>query len=261
MNEFMNEIDQTDHIGGIVIAVPARDEFDRIERCVSSLLRAIDALGMWTEPRSIAVVAVVASDGSTDGTNELLERLAALEPGVIAIRGNWNAAGGARRAAVDHGLAILAAHGIASDAVWIATTDADTAVPADWLMRHVHMAESGHDALAGIVELSDDHDRTAEVLASFSASYPLGESDHEHVHGANLGIRASAYLDAGGFPAIVVAEDHGLWNELRRRRFRIASPVDLRVFTSSRLRGRAPGGFADTIAEQLAMHSTAIAGS
>ena len=76
----------------------------------------------------------------------------------------------------------------------------------------------------------------------------IGDS-HDHVHGANFGMRGSAYCAADGFPDIDVAEDHALWNELRRRKFRLVSPVDLRVSTSTRLVGRAAGGFADTCAE------------
>ena len=249
-------LDHVDHVNAIVVAIPARDEAARVVRCVLSVLTAIDAMNAEHE-RPLEVSVVVASDGSTDGTDQLLDAMARLEPSVTVVKGQWGSAGGARRAAVDHALAQIAPHGVDASTIWIATTDADTAVPADWLIRHVRLAESGHDALAGIVELSDDDNRTVEVVATFAENYPVGETTHPHVHGANLGVRASAYHAAGGFPEIVVAEDHGLWNELRRHRFRIASPVDLRVFTSARLRSRAPGGFADTIALQLALGTVA----
>jgi hypothetical protein len=37
------------------------------------------------------------------------------------------------------------------------------------------------------------------------------DGTHPHVHGANLGIRADAYSDAGGWNDLTVAEDHCLW--------------------------------------------------
>lgn len=244
----------SDQIAAIVVAVPARDEQDRIARCVLSLLTAIDTLSAERGSRRechIDVIVAVASDGSTDDTDAILDAIGRLEVSVSVVSGRWGSAGGARRAAVEHGLATITRRSVPSNSIWIATTDADSAVPADWLVRHVDLAHAGHDALAGIVELADDADRTAEVLASFTSTYVIGPTSHPHVHGANLGIRASAYLAAGGFPAVIVAEDHGLWNELRRRQFRMASPTELRVFTSSRISGRAPGGFADTMARQV----------
>lgn len=85
----------------------------------------------------------------------------------------------------------------------------------------------------------------------FRRIYELGRDSHTHVHAANLGVRASAYLAVGGFSELQVAEDHALWNELRRRRFHCVSPLDVRVSTSARLRARAPGGFGDTLGAVL----------
>jgi hypothetical protein len=66
-----------------------------------------------------------------------------------------------------------------------------------------------------------------------------------HVHGANLGVRADAYLRAGGFATLPEHEDVDLVARLR------ADPrVDVRpsdaadVLTSGRTTGRTPGGYA-----------------
>ena len=40
--------------------------------------------------------------------------------------------------------------------------------------------------------------------------FDTGTGQHAHVHGANLSFRASAYLEAGGFPELPTAEDHAL---------------------------------------------------
>ena len=237
-----------DLVRALVVGVPARDEETRIAACLLSVLAAVSALD-----RDVAVAVVVANDDSFDATDALIDTIAACEPLVHAIHGGWRSAGGTRRAAIDHGLHVLASAGFTdANSIWIATTDADTTVSTDWLLRHLHHAESGHDALAGVVDLTDDDDRTAEVLATFTELYELGPESHLHVHGANLGIRASAYLAAGGFPEVTVSEDHALWNELRRQEFRVVSPVDVRVSTSVRLQGRAAGGFADTMARIMA---------
>ncbi len=134
----------------------------------------------------------------------------------------------------------------------MATTDADSQVAADWLARQLHYASRGADAVAGTIDLIDDPDRSPEVAEMFRRIYNLGRDSHTHVHAANLGVRASAYLAVGGFSELKVAEDHALWNELRRHSFHCVSPLDVRVSTSARLRARAPGGFGDTLDAVLA---------
>jgi cellulose synthase/poly-beta-1,6-N-acetylglucosamine synthase-like glycosyltransferase len=73
------------------------------------------------------------------------------------------------------------------------------------------------------------------------------DGSHSHVHGANLSMRADAYLDAGGWSKLPLAEDHCLWQRLKRRGWRVASTAKSVVVTSARLEGRASGGFADTL--------------
>jgi hypothetical protein len=103
------------------------------------------------------------------------------------------------------------------------------------------------------VELCDDSDRTEELLALFARNYSVDPcGTHTHVHGANMGIRADAYLAAGGFPSVQKSEDRLLWNEVVRLNHRVISPVGLTVATSGRLKGRVVGGFADSMANAWA---------
>jgi hypothetical protein len=76
----------------------------------------------------------------------------------------------------------------------------------------------------------------------FRQFYVRGGEHHPHVHGANLGVRADAYLAAGGFAAHPTGEDHALWRALADRP-RIATRR-IPVVTSARRRARAPSGFA-----------------
>ena len=85
------------------------------------------------------------------------------------------------------------------------------------------------------------------VRGLFLLHYTVGSDSHVHVHGANLGVRADAYMSVGGFPSIALAEDHALWRALTAGGFRCRSSVALSVSTSGRLVGRARGGFADNL--------------
>ena len=77
-----------------------------------------------------------------------------------------------------------------------------------------------------------------------SSSTACTACTHHHVYGANLGVRADAYLRVGGFPADGSGEDHGLWQRLAAAGYTLVQPVGIRVRTSARLRGRADGGLA-----------------
>ncbi len=62
--------------------------------------------------------------------------------------------------------------------------------------------------------------------------------------GANLAVRADAYLDCGGFPIVGHGEDQLLVDDLARRGHRVARTRNVRVRTSGRLAGRADRGLA-----------------
>ena len=73
------------------------------------------------------------------------------------------------------------------------------------------------------------------------------EAPHPHVHGANLGLRADAYLAVGGWSVPEHGEDQQLFADLRAAGYTVASPRSLVVTTSGRSRSRVRGGFADVL--------------
>jgi cellulose synthase/poly-beta-1,6-N-acetylglucosamine synthase-like glycosyltransferase len=223
--------------------VPCRDERDRLDDCITALLHAADHV-----PRPTTIAIVVACDSTTDGSDRIVHRWSETDPRVTGIDGAWGGAGGARRAACAAGWAQVASLGHRASTTWIASTDADTLVPPDWLTSQLSYAWQGFEAVAGIVDLRDDEPLDGAVATAFAGHYPVGRSTHRHVHGANLGVRADAYLAAGGFPPLDVSEDHALWTALHDAGRRCVSSVSVRVATSGRLVGRATGGFADTVA-------------
>jgi glycosyltransferase involved in cell wall biosynthesis len=215
------------------VVVPARDEEERLPACLAALR---EAAGTARVPVHLLVVA----DACTDETAAVAARGGAQ---VIEIRAR-NV--GAARAA---GMAWLLRRTADADpaAVWLATTDADTVVPAGWLRRQFGYARQGWDMVLGTVTVTDWGEHPPHLPAVFAAMYEFGGGPHPHVHGANLGIRASAYLAAGGFKPLRTAEDHALMAAVTEAGGQVLQASDVTVETSARRRARAPRGFSQAL--------------
>jgi len=110
-------------------------------------------------------------------------------------------------------------------------------------------ADLGWDAVVGTVRVADWSGYRAGVRSLFRDRYGAASGPHPHVHGANLGFRASAYLRAGGFPEVPTAEDHALVAALTASGARVRRIRALAVTTSARREARAPHGFSHYLAE------------
>jgi glycosyltransferase involved in cell wall biosynthesis len=232
-------------IGHVVVVVPAHNEIDRINRCLESLNTARDRIRNEVLV-SIVVVADRCSDHTATAAVSTLDR----STDVVLVTAARNV-GHARQLGTETGLRVAQAH--PTDRVWLANTDADTVVPPDWLDIHTEVGRRGFTAVAGRVELDRSTICSPTLEDAFARRYAVGLDGHDHVHGANLGCRADAYVAVGGWRPIATGEDHDLWNRLRA-----VGPVlpcsDLVVATDARLVGRAPEGFARDMAA-LAGHS------
>lgn len=222
-------------LGALLVAVPARNEAASIERCLTSIAEASAHV-------ALPVVVAVAADSCNDATADVAGSVAPSgHCAVVVTSGSWRAVGAARRAAVDAGIAQLPT---LAEHVWIASTDADCAVPADWLVKHCAAAQAGLDAVSGRVMLDPDS-TSPSMLAWFATDYGRSRA---HVHGANLGVALHAYTAVGGWCRhTVVGEDHRLWRDLRGAGFRAAYRPELVVATSSRTSSRVVGGFASRL--------------
>jgi glycosyltransferase involved in cell wall biosynthesis len=229
----------------IAVLIPARDEEQLLPRCLRSVLEACRRL-----PNGVTSDIVNVVDRSTDSTREIAEDLIQHE-GVV-IETNAGSVGSSRALAAK--IALRRYRG-PRERCWLANTDADCEVPADWLIRQLAFAEGGYAAVAGIIDVDTFAEHEASVPHLFRLTYLIHtDGTHPHVHGANLGVRADAYLEAGGWSNLFTAEDHDLWQRLLRGKHRRSSTASLRVVTSGRRTGRAPHGFADA----LAAHNRAI---
>lgn len=224
-------------IEAVVVVVPVHDEAALLEGCLVALRAAVAALAL---PCEVKVVLDACSDASGD--------VAARHPFPV-VHSAARAVGAARALGIAAGL--RAVRHVASARVWIANTDADSQVPAEWLTSQIALADGGADVVVGTVrpdfeDLSPAH--RERWLATHEPGAPNG-----HTHGANLGVRASTYLAAGGFRAASEHEDVLLVDECRRFGASIAASDAGEVLTSGRFIGRTPGGYAGYMREQARM--------
>ncbi|WP_417742832.1 glycosyltransferase [Salipiger sp.] len=239
------------------ITVPARNEAERIVPCLEAARRALQGRGGL-------VLVVNGSDDATfshardwfaaTGTAGLLIDLADTPEGGV---------GAVRRQAV-----AAAAPRLTDDGV-VLTTDADSRVFPDWLdanlseltqadlicgsvvpdpeeFAQLPLIISQRGAAEGeYVALTLALRQLIDPLAHDSAPCGLGAA------GASLAFRMPLYTETGGIPALPGNEDRAFAALAEDRGWRVRYSPTVRVSTSCRLDGRAPGGMADALAQRI----------
>jgi glycosyltransferase involved in cell wall biosynthesis len=210
----------------IGIIVPAHDEEERIEDCIKSLLEA--ASHPYLDDESVEIIVVL--DACEDRTGSLARSLGARTVNVCS---------------KNVGLARQTGANIALNegARWLAFTDADSVVAPDWLAAQLSL---GADAVCGTIAVEDWGAYGERMHRHFQLTYTDADG-HSHIHGANLGVSAAAYQNAGGFAPLQTGEDVALVDALRVTGARIAWSRTPRVVTSVRPNYRAPRGFGATL--------------
>lgn len=125
--------------------------------------------------------------------------------------------------------------------LWLATTDADSEVPPDWLTHQIDCRKRSVEFWAGRVEVRDWAGRLAHTPRLWGEMY---HSEQAPIHGANLGISADLFLRVGGIPPLPTGEDDALLSAVTREGSVVCHDWRAPVVTSSRKGGRAPRGFA-----------------
>ncbi|MHC6225630.1 glycosyltransferase family 2 protein [Pseudomonas sp. X10] len=207
----------------IAVIIPAHNEARRLGRC----LAAVKLAARQAEDAGHPVQTLVVLDQCTDSSEAI-----ALRHGVETLVVDAGNVGQARRA----GAALMLERG----ARWLACTDADSRVPAHWLLWQLECAA---DAVCGTVHIEHWQSwQDAGLRRRYRNGYRACE-DHRHIHGANLGVCAQAYQRVGGFPPLPTHEDVHLVNALQAIGARIVWTARHSVATSSRGDSRARGGF------------------
>lgn len=250
-----------------VVAVPARDEEDRIEACLSALTRQRRPHG--TAPEAGFGILLLANNCRDATIPRALALLRArnipyrvIDAVLPARKAN---AGFARGLALDMA-SLWMGRGRGDGA--LLTTDADTVVPPDWLDRNL-AGLAGCGAVAGrfafdpveAAALPAHLRRRRKTEAAYERALlllaarldPLPHDpwpNHWTASGASFALTLSAYRRIGGQPAVAVGEDRALAAALARHDILIRHDPDIVVTTSARLDGRAAGGCAMALHER-----------
>ncbi|MEW5812266.1 MAG: glycosyltransferase family 2 protein [Actinomycetota bacterium] len=216
----------------IVVVVPAHNEADHLPAC----LRALTTAALCVP---VPVATVVVLDACDDGSERLAGRFG---PDVHVVSVDAGNVGAARAAGFSY------ARTLCDDGptTWYATTDADSVVGPDWLVR---MTAPKADMVLGVVRVPLWRNFPAAVARRYLRAYRSDGPGHSHIHGANMGFRASAYWQVGGFRALETAEDADLVDRFLSARLLVHRDSGLSVATSDRVDGRAPRGFAAHLRE------------
>jgi hypothetical protein len=225
------------------VMIPAKNEEDSLGEALGSLERSFAVVADGDIVLRAAVVLDSCRDASADVAFEwkrVMERRWRMEVCVVE-RETINV--GEARAV---GIAALLDDfcGVAPELIWLATTDADSQVPPQWLASQVKQHERGFDLWAGRVAVSTWSHHRHEVAARWQKDY---DRECHPIHGANLGFNAQRYLSVGGFRSIPTGEDRALVSDLLAHGAKAYFDSSVRVVTSDRRQARAANGFASVL--------------
>lgn len=226
----------------VAVAIPARDEEEGIEACLSSVLVAVQAA------RHAGLVArvrvAVAAHRCSDATAARARRILARHPGVDAeVHEDVSAGtvGEVRHALIE---AATASWSERHRRAWVFSTDADSIVPTDWITAVLRQAADAD--MAAVVGLVMVHDWCAGPAARAEYEHIIAAGTHpeghDHVYGANFAVALRAYRAVGGFPSVPVGEDAALLRRLRLGGWPVLTATTPVVGTSGRMPGRAAHG-------------------
>jgi glycosyltransferase involved in cell wall biosynthesis len=222
----------------MAVIVPACNEEDRIALCLRSIRASVHRVQHECPHVSCDVVVVL--DCCADQTGLLVD-----SHGDRTITSTVGRVGGARHLGAIDAITRSRHAGIPDHQVWLANTDADSTVPDTWLATQFTLANAGFDAVIGTVTPAGLDSRLERI---WRQRHQLAEG-HNHVHGANLGLRASTYVRAGGFAAVSLHEDLDLVNRVKACSTRWITTHRTSVRTSARTQSRVEGGFASYLAD------------
>jgi hypothetical protein len=216
------------------VVLPVHNEESLLPGALEALERAVNAVPPQYD-RRVAVVLDRCGDASA-----LIAQTWGDWFGAIVLHRAYGNVGLARREGSE---AVLASWPETDPAqIWLATTDADSRVPQNWLTIQLESQASGAEMWAGRV-------RVAEKSASVLRWRERYSEEEKPIHGASLGFNGARYLQLGGFREVPSGEDRDLHHRAVAAGLQISHDFRAAVITSSRRNGRAPNGFARVLGD------------
>lgn len=247
----------------LCVCVPARNEADRLPQL-------LDALAAQSRPGLIPVS--IAVNNTTDHSLDVIAAARQRHAGRLNLyvaeaefAPDLAHAGSARRLAMEGGLEVLAA----LDHAALVSTDADATPPRDWLCNIEAALENGADLVGGQIEI-DPNEALPEAVCRFRMTWdrywqavraieddidplPWDPAPRHGDHtGASLAIRANIYRACGGVPLLATGEDRALVAAALAMGAKLVHPVNVRIYVSPRVVGRAQGGMAAAMQQLFA---------
>ncbi len=248
--------------GEPVVCVPARSEARRLP----ALVAALDQQRDLTRPLRVVLFLNNCDDRSLEVAEQAASKAGRCDVRILERQfpPGLAHAGSARRVAMEAGAAWLDAAGAADGA--LLTTDADAIPAEDWVVRSLAALDAGADVAAAAL-MGDPREEAwfspalrraiDEVLAAQALAVTLEDGidptpgdpapRHADSSGGGLALRLLTYRAVGGCPPLPFREDLAMVDAVRRLGGVLRRDPGIRVTVSARLRGRAPGGMADTV--------------
>lgn len=241
------------------IVIPAKDEEARLHAC-------LDAAGVAIRTARDMTVGIVLVVNNTSDATAVCAFDWAVAQGVVpfvlidcAFPAAVAGVGAARRLGLDAACVHLAPHGA------LLTTDADTLVRDDWVVRNLADLHEA-DLICGTVLCRPDE---ARALPTKIAAHGSAESDylsasvrlvarldpqphdpapaHHNAAGASMAVSRRVYEAVGGLPMLPLGEDRAFAELVDAHDFRIRFSAVAIAETSCRMTGRTRGGMAGAL--------------
>jgi len=254
----------------VSVIVPVRDEVLQLTQTLDALRNQVDGDGRPIDPGLYEILLL--ANNCTDRSFELAEQYQNLYPlfplhvAQIQLPPRLANIGTVRRLLMDEACRRLMSVGNQNGI--IASTDGDTEVDSHWLWHIMNEINAGCDAVAGRI-IARPERNPARIFHLRNVTYrqlvarveslldPCAHDPwprHFQHFGASIAVTCRAYIRAGRLPQVPHLEDEAFYRALLRIDARIRKSTHVRVFTSSRLRGRVAVGFSEQLRYWTRMH-------
>ena len=241
MNRPGNALARTRALG---VVLPVHNEEELLGAALNSLQDTFTLICGWRIESQLVIVLDACTDSSAQIVEQWLHRrrTESNSPEVTVVTSERHNVGLARGL----GCATLLDnwHLLNPATIWIATTDADSRVPKEWLKAQVIQHELGVGLWCGRVSVNDWSSRQEGTSEQWQREY---EEEADPIHGTSLGCNAELYLASGGFRPIESSEDRDLCRSLQAMGTVVHFDSSVPVVTSARRDARAPLGFAHAL--------------